>query len=84
MLKNCSYNFNKNNIKNHIETIGRTLDAFSKKYENILFLGDFNASVDDETMKDFYSSFCLKSLIKQPTCFKNPENQSRIDSILIK
>ena len=34
-LINCSYNPNKNNIKNHVETISKTLDAFSTKYENI-------------------------------------------------
>ena len=32
-------------------------------------------------MKDFCSSCCLKSLIKQPTCFKNPDNTSCIDLI---
>ena len=49
-------------------------------------MGDFNACVDDENMKDFCSSYCLKSLkhkkIKQPTWFKNLENPSCIDLIL--
>ena len=36
----------------------------------------------DETMKYFCNSYCLKSLIKQPTCFKNLENPSCIDLIL--
>ena len=35
-LINCLYNPNKNSIKNHIETISRTLDVFSTKYENVL------------------------------------------------
>ena len=70
-LINCSYNPNKNNIKNYVETISRTLDAFSKKCENILLLGDFNVCVDGETMKDCRSFYYLKSLIKQPKCFKN-------------
>ena len=76
-LINCSYNPHKNNIKYHLETISRTLDTFSTKYENVLLLGDF-----DEAMKNFCSSYCLNSLIKQPTCFKNPENPSCIDLIL--
>ena len=29
---NCSYNPNKNNIKNHLEIISKVLDAFSTKY----------------------------------------------------
>ena len=45
----------------------------------ILLLGDFNACVDDETMKDFCSSYCLKSLIKQPTCFQIPEKPGCVD-----
>ena len=60
MTLNCSSSPNKNNIKSHVK-------AFFIKYENIFLLGDFNACVDDETMKDFGSSYCLKSLTKQPT-----------------
>ena len=68
-LINCSYNPHKNNIKHHLETISRTLDTFSTKYKNVSLLGDFNTCVDDEAMKNFCSSYCLNSLIKQPTCF---------------
>ena len=46
------------------------------------FLQNTNTCVDDETMNDFCSSYCLKSLIKQPTCFKNLENPCWIDLIL--
>ena len=81
-LINCSYNPHKNNIKHHLEIISRPLDAFSTKYENVLLLGDFNICVDDEAMKNFCSSYCLNSLIKQPACFKNPENPSCVDLIL--
>ena len=81
-LINCSYDPNKNNIKNHFEIISKALDAFSTKYENIIILGDFNECVDDETMRNFCNSYRLNSLIKQPTCFKNPENTSCIDLIL--
>ena len=71
MLINCSYNPHKNSIKNNLEIISRTLDTFTTKYENILLLG----CADDETMKSVCSSHGLHSLIKQPTCFKTPENQ---------
>ena len=69
-------------MKNHVERISRTLDALSTKYENVLFLSNFNACVDDETMEDFCSSYGLKSLIKQLKCFKNSKNLSCIDLIL--
>ena len=65
-LINCSFNPNEKNIKNHVETISRTLDTFCTEYENILLLGDLNACVDGESMQDFGSFYCLKSLIKQP------------------
>ena len=76
------YNPHKNSIKNHLEIISRTLDTFTTKYKNILLLGDFNGSADYETMKNVCSSYGLHSLIKQPTCYKNPENPSCIDPIL--
>ena len=74
-LINCSYNPTKNNIKNHLETISRALDTFSTKYENLVLLGDFNVCVDDENMKKFCNFYSLKSLIKQPTCYKNTLNK---------
>ena len=81
-LINCSCNPNKNNTKNHLETITKALDAFSTKYKNIRLLGDFNVCVDDETMINFCNSYSLNTLIKQSTCFKDPENPSCIDLIL--
>ena len=48
-----------------------------------ILLGDFNVCVDDETMRNFCNSYSLNSLIKQPTCLKNPESPSCIDLILI-
>ena len=81
-LINCSYNPHKNSIKNHFEIISRTLDTFTTKYENIFLLGDFNACADNESVKNFCRSYDLHSLVKQSTCYKNPENPSCIDLIL--
>ena len=38
--------------------------------------------IEETTMKSFCESYNLTSLIKQPTCFKNPEKPSCIDLIL--
>ena len=51
------------------------------KYDQLLFLGDFNAGVEDSSIKDFCSSFKLTSMINKPTCFKNLEKLC-IDLIL--
>ena len=59
--------------------MSRTLDTFTTKYENILLLGDFNACADNDTTKNFWSSYGLRSVIKQPTCYKNSENPICID-----
>ena len=41
------------------------------------------AEVDDQNMKTFCDSYSLTSLIKQPTCYKNPSHPKCIDLILI-
>ena len=78
----CSYNPNKNNISSHLETLRRSLDIYSALYENTTLVGDFNVDVNDPIMVFFCESYNFKSLIKNPTCFKNPENPSCIDLIL--
>ena len=79
---NCSYNDQKNNISSHLNVITKTLDTYYSKYENVVFLGNFNAGIEENTMKSFCESYNLTNLIKQPTCLKNPEKPSCIDLIL--
>ena len=43
---------------------------------------DFNVEVDEQNMKTFCDSYSLASLIKQPTCYKNPSHSTCIDLIL--
>ena len=45
-------------------------------------MGDFNSEIQEEDMHEFCQSYNLKSLVHQPTCFKNPSNPSCIDLIL--
>ena len=47
-----------------------------------MFLGDFNASVSEKCLDEFYNLNGLTSLIKKPTCFKNPDKLTCIDLIL--
>ena len=81
-LLNCSYNPHKNNIGNHLKALSDFLDSHSSTYEKILILGDFNVEADDQNMKTFCDSYSLTSLIKQPTCYKNPSHPKCIDLIL--
>ena len=57
-------------------------NVFQKRYENFIILGDFNSEINEDAMKDFCVIYNFKSLINQPTCFKNMQNSSCIDLIL--
>ena len=58
------------------------MDKLCTNYENIILLGDFNVEVEEKNMSEFMSLYNLRNLVKQKTCFKNPENPSCIDLIL--
>ena len=44
-------------------------------YDKIILLGDFNAEIDKQRMQSFCDNYSLKSLTRQPTCYKNFENR---------
>ena len=62
--------------------VGKALDTLLCDYDNILLLGDFNTTQEEQCMKDFCETYDLKNLIKEPTCFKNANNPSSIDVML--
>ena len=67
---------------NHLDLLRRSFDLYSAKYEHFIMLGDFNTEVTQTSMKVFCDSYEFKNLIKDATCYKNPENPSCIDLIL--
>ena len=69
-------------ISNYLAELGKNTDLYRTKYDQLLFLGDFNAGVEDSSVTNFCSSYNLTSMISKPTCFKNPEKPSCIDLIL--
>ena len=62
--------------------MSKNLALHSSSYENLIIIGDFNVYVEGISMSGFCVTFGLKSLIKDATCYKNPENPSSIDLIL--
>ena len=78
----CSYNPNRINVATHLDEIGKALDTYSRKYENTLLIGDFNVEPNEANMKTFCNQYKLKSLNKEPTCFKNVNKPSCIDLFL--
>ena len=47
-----------------------------------MILEDFNVEIKEANMKLFCENYILKSLIKQPTCYKNPNKLTCIDLTL--
>ena len=78
----CSYNTNFCNLPVHLNAINKAIKFYYKTYGKILIPGDFNAQVSYEMLDTFWSIWSLKSLAKEPTCFKNPNNPSCIDLFL--
>ena len=81
-LINCSYDPNKTMICNHLDALSKYLDLYSTTYENILILGDFKVGIEEQHLKAFRDNCNLTSLMKQPTCYKNPSNPTCIDLVL--
>ena len=77
-----SYNSKKSNIRAHLECLNKSLALHLLKYEHFLVLRDFNVCVEYSSMSVICDTYNLKSLIREPTCYKNPENPSCIDLIL--
>ena len=68
------------NINLFLDKLSAALDIYSKHYENICTLGDFNATPENNDMINFMK---LSNLIltKGPTCFKSA-NGSMINLLL--
>ena len=81
-LLSCSCNPKKVQISNHLAELSKSTDLCLTKDDQLLFLGDFNAGVEDSTIKNFCSSYYLTSMLNKPTCFKNPDKPSCINLIL--
>ena len=81
-LLSCSYNPKRAQMSNHLAEISKITDLYLTKYDQLFFLGDFNAGLEDISVKNFCSSYNLTSMNNKPTCFKNPDNPSCIDLIL--
>ena len=77
-----SYNPNKSFISNDLKCLNRMIDEYSKIYQNVLFLGDFNYSISEKCAAEFLNLNGLTSLIKKPICFMNPEKPTIIALIL--
>ena len=82
-LINCSYNPKRASIANHIFALSKSTDIYTSKYDNLIFLRDFNAGVEDTDINFFCSSssYNLTNMVNKATC-KNPAKSTCTDLIL--
>ena len=66
----------------HLNELGKNLDTLTSTYDNIILLGDFNTEPTDTALSHFCEIYNFKNLIKDTTCFKNPNKPSCIDLII--
>ena len=69
-------------LKEHLRVLTEGIQLYSKDYENILLMGDYNAEITETNKSSFCEIYRLADVIKQPTCFKNHSNPSCIGLIL--
>ena len=75
----CSYNPHKNNISNHLMNLTKFIDRNASRYDKHLCIGDFNSETSEVALRNFCDLCKLKDLVREQTCFKNPDNPSCID-----
>ena len=51
-------------------------------YKKLILLWDFNSEIEEESIAEFLKIYNLRNLVKQNTCFKNPDKATCIDLIL--
>ena len=64
----CSYNPAKSNISSHLSMVGRSLDRYMSSYDNFLIIGDLHSEINEMAVTEFYETYNLQNLVKDPTC----------------
>ena len=65
----------------HLNSLGKTLYHSLAQY-NRIFLIDLNSETTEKNIEHFSDIYHLKNLVKEPTCFKNPNKPSCIGLFL--
>ena len=81
-LLSSSYNPHSNLIETRLDYLKKGLHHFSGKFDNCIWIGVSNSEISNKYLKVFGESYNLKSLTKNPTCFKNHDKPTCNDLIL--
>ena len=67
----------------NLSNLGKELDHYTRFYDNILKLVDFNSDMTEEAVIECSEVYNFKDLVKATTCFRNPDKPTAIDLMLI-
>ena len=62
-----------------LKHVNFALDTYRQTYDRFILIGNFNLNETDPLMSEFFHNNDSKNLVKENTCFKNPNNLSCID-----
>ena len=69
-------------ISIHLDMLSKCIDNYLPKYENFNIMGDSNCEPKNNILVEFFNLLNFKNLVKEPTCYKNPENPRLIELII--
>ena len=70
------------NVSNHLMNPSKIIDRNTSRSDKYLWIGDFNSETSEPALRNFCDLYKLKNLVRERTCFKNPDNPSCIDLFL--
>ena len=56
--------------------LGKVLDMYMMRSDNLIIIGDFNTEEDDDSISNFMNLCALGKLIKAPTCILNTQSKN--------
>ena len=68
-----TYNPCKTMTTNHLNVLSKCIDDHLAHFDNIVIMGDFNSESTQLEIQEFCELYTLKNLVKEPTCYKNPD-----------
>ena len=69
-------------MSHQLSELGTVLAVSASKYDNIILMCDFEAEPTVTVLSDFCEIYNLKNIVKDKTCFNNPNKTTCIDLII--
>ena len=70
----CCHSAHSHLLKHYLFQIESAINFYSRTYENLVILGDFNAGISDFNMESFFTISNLQCITKEPDNADDPDN----------